>query len=44
MLEIDSNPNELGEKYFGQKVQNGAITLYDAPGLGIAVPPDLMTG
>jgi D-galactarolactone cycloisomerase len=37
--EVDANPNPLREEVFPMHVENGAVTLSDAPGLGIA--PDL---
>lgn len=37
--EVDSNPNPLREEVFPMRVDNGAVTLPDLPGLG--VEPDL---
>ena len=37
--EVDANPNPLREQVFPMKVRDGAVTLPDAPGLGIE--PDL---
>ena len=37
--EVDANPNPLREEVFPMKLEDGAVTLSDAPGLGIE--PDL---
>ena len=37
--EVDSNPNPLREEVFPMQIRDGAVTLSDAPGIGIE--PDL---